>query len=174
VARLRATRPDLAAVVPVVGAAADEVARAVAAWPVPTTVVRGRTDRYDAFAAADAALAASGTVTLELAMAELPAVIAYRVSPPTAWLARRLIRVRYVSLVNLVLDRPVMPELLQGDCRPERLSAALEDLLADDAARRAQVEAGRQALARLGRGGPSPGDRAAAAVLDAIAAKRAG
>lgn len=171
VAGLRASRPDLAAVVPVIGAVADEVAQAAANWPVPTTVLRGRADKIDAFAAADVALAASGTVALELAMAETPAVIAYRVSPVSAWLARRLIRVSYVSLVNLVLDRPVTPELLQEDCRPERLTAALDVLLTDEAARRAQIEAGREALLRLGRGGPSPGERAAAVVLDVIATK---
>jgi len=167
-ARLRASHPDVRAVVPVIGAVADEVAGAAADWPAPTTVVRERADKIDAFAAADVALAASGTVALELAMAELPAVIAYRVSPLTAWLARRLIRVRHVSLVNLVLDRPAVPELLQGDCRPERLAAALDALLADEGARAAQIEAGREALARLGRGGPSPGERAAAAVLGVI------
>ncbi len=171
VAGLRSSRPDLVAVVPVIGAAADEVVRAVADWPVPTTVIRGRADKIDAFAAADVALAASGTVALELAMAETPAVIAYRVSPVSAWLARRLIRVSYVSLVNLVLDRPVMPELLQEECRPELLTASLDVLLTDEAARRTQIEAGREALLRLGRGGPSPGERAAAVVLDVIAAK---
>lgn len=171
VAGLRERRPALRAVVPVIGAVADEVAGAVADWPVPTTVVRERAEKYDAFAAAAVALAASGTVALELAMADLPAVIAYRLSPPSAWLARRLIRVPYVSLVNLVLDRPVMPELLQEDCRPERLVAALASLLDDGAARRAQTEAGREALVRLGRGGPSPGERAATVVLDVIAAR---
>lgn len=171
VAGLRVTRPDLVAVVPVIGAVADEVARAVADWPVPATVVHERADKIDAFAAADVALAASGTVALELAMAETPSVIAYRVSPFTAWLARRLVRVSYANLVNLVLDRPAVPELLQEDCQPERLTAALETLLADEAARRAQIEAGREALARLGRGGPSPGERAAAVVLDVISAK---
>ncbi|WP_316976357.1 lipid-A-disaccharide synthase [Shumkonia mesophila] len=171
VAGLRANRPDLRAVVPVIGAVADEVARAAAGWPVPATVVHGRADKIDAFAAADVALAASGTVALELAMAETPAVIAYRVNPLTAWLARRLVRVPYANLVNLVLDRPAVPELIQEDCRPERLTAALDALFVDEAARRAQVEAGREALTRLGRGGPSPGERAAAVVLDVIAGK---
>lgn len=168
-ARLGERHAGLRAVVPVIGAVADEVARAAAAWPVPAVVVRGRSEKFDAFAAADAALAASGTVALELAMAGTPAVIAYRLSGLSAWLARRLVKVRHVSLVNLVLDRPVMPELLQDDCRPDRLATALGTLLADAAARRAQVEAGYEALARLGRGGPSPGTRAARAVLGVIA-----
>ncbi|MDX9861038.1 MAG: lipid-A-disaccharide synthase [Rhodospirillales bacterium] len=171
VARLQEARPALQAVVPVIGAVADEVAGTVAGWTVPTTVVRVRAEKNDAFAAADVALAASGTVALELAMADLPAVIAYRISPPSAWLARRLVRVNYVSLVNLVLDRPVMPELLQEECRPERLAGVLATLLDDGGARRVQVEGGREALMRLGWGGPSPGDRAAAVVLDVIAAR---
>lgn len=170
VGRLRRRHPDLAVVVPVIGDIAETVAGAVTAWPVPVLVVRDKSEKYDAFAAATAALAASGTVALELALAGAPTVIAYRLNPLTAWLARRLLRVRYVSLVNLVLDRPVMPELLQEDCRPERLEEALGGLLGDAAARAVQAEAGREALERLGYGGASPGERAAAAVLDIIAA----
>lgn len=171
VARLGDRHPGLTAVVPVIGAVGDAVAEAVAGWPVPAIVVRDKAEKYDAFATATAALAASGTVALELALAGTPTVIAYRVSPLTAWLARRLVRVSYACLVNLVLDRPVIPELLQDDCRPERLVAALDDLLGDRTARQTQAEAGRDALVRLGYGGPSPGARAAAAVLEVIAGK---
>ena len=75
-----------------------------------------------------AALAASGTVSLELALAGTPTVIAYRVSPLSAWIGRRLIRVRFVSLANIVLDREVVPEFLQERCRPDLLAPALGDL----------------------------------------------
>ena len=165
---LAKTRPDLTAVVPTVETVAAGVAGAASGWPVPAVVVRGEEEKFDAFAASAVALAASGTVALELAMAGLPAVIAYRVNPLTAWLARRMIRVKFVNLVNLILDRAAVPELLQEDCRPERLAAALGGLFDDGAARAAQIAAANHAMAQLGQGGPSPSERAARAVLDAI------
>lgn len=173
-AHLARSRPGLRAVVPTVDALESEVAAMVAGWPVPARVIAGEADRFDAFAAADAALAASGTVALELAMAGTPTVIAYRVNPLTMWLARRMVRVRYVNLVNLILDREAVPEFLQEDCRPDRLAVALDGLMGDGEAGRRQTEAAREALARLGLGGPSPSNRAADAVLDVIERQRGG
>ncbi|MCH7485985.1 MAG: lipid-A-disaccharide synthase [Proteobacteria bacterium] len=163
---LEGRHPGLRAVVPTTDALGGEVEAAVRDWPVPGLVLRR--GKFDAFAAADAALAASGTVALELAMARTPAVIAYKVNPVSAFLARRLLRVPYVSLVNLILDRRAVPEYLQEDCRPERLADALDGLLADEGARLAQANAAGEALDRLGLGGPSPSGRAADAVLDLI------
>ena len=165
-ALLEGRHPGLSAVVPTTDALGPEVEAAVRRWPLPGLVLRR--DKFDAFAAADAALAASGTVALELAMARTPAVIAYKVNPASAFLARRLLRITYVSLVNLILERRAVPEYLQEDCRPERLADALDGLLADDGARLAQANAAEEALSRLGLGGPSPSDRAAGAVLDLI------
>jgi lipid-A-disaccharide synthase len=165
---LAKTRPNLTAVVPTVETVAADVAGAVSDWPVPAVVVRGEAEKFDAFAASAVALAASGTVALELAMARVPTVIGYRVNALTAWLARRMIRVRFVNLVNLILDRGAVPELLQRDCRPERLAAAIEGLFDDEAARGAQIAAARDAMVQLGFGGPSPSERAARAVLDII------
>ena len=170
VRRLAASHPGLRVVVPTVDTVADAVTRAAA--PFGGVVVRGRRDKYDAFAAADVALAASGTVTVELAMAGVPAVICYRVAPLTAAIARRLLRIRYASLVNLLLDRPAVPEFLQERCRPDLLAAAVSELLADPAAREAQRAAAKEALERLGYGGPAPSERAARIVLD-LAARRA-
>ena len=102
-------------------------------------------------------------------MAKTPAVIAYRMHPLTGWLARRLVRVRYVSLVNLVLDRPVMPELLLGECRADRLAKAVTSLLDDPQARAAQASGAAEALAVLGLDGAAPSRRAADVVLDVIA-----
>lgn len=160
--------PGLRVMVPTVETVAETVTAAVAGWPLPTVVVRGAAEKYDAFAAADAALAASGTVALELALAGLPAVITYKLSPVTAAIGRRLLKVRYVNLVNILLDRPVVPELLQERCRPAELAAAVGELLADGAAREAQRQGLREALAKLGHGGPSPSRRAARAVLEHI------
>ncbi|MDP6786052.1 MAG: lipid-A-disaccharide synthase [Rhodospirillales bacterium] len=167
-ARLRRGQPDLRCVVATVATVADGVTAATRNWPTPPLVVSDTAEKYDAFAAADAALAASGTVALELAMANTPAVIAYKINPLTAFVVRRLVKVRYVNLINIVLDRPAVPEFLQNDCRPERLAAAIDDLLGDGEARDRQIVAGRDALRRLGLGGPPTGERAARVVLDVI------
>ena len=171
--RLRYRYPDLRAVVPTVGTVEQEVASVTAHWPVPTLVVRGPAEKYDAFAASSVALAASGTVTLELALAGVPMVVAYRVMPVTHWLLRRLVKVKYVNLLNLILDRPAIPELLQQDCAPERLAAEATRLIDDRRARERQFEAYREGLDRLGRGGTSPGLRAADQVLAIIARRGA-
>lgn len=167
-ARLRSRFPDLVAVVPTVASVADAVEQAAARWPPRTLVVRD--DKAAAFAAADVALAASGTVVLELALAQIPQVVAYRLSGVSYAVAKRLVRVDYVTLVNLLLDRPAVPELLQDRCRGDLLAEEVARLIENPAARAEQLEAGRAALARLRPGEASPSDAAAAAVLR-IAAK---
>ncbi|HEC14851.1 MAG TPA: lipid-A-disaccharide synthase, partial [Rhodospirillales bacterium] len=161
-------RPALRCVVPSLPSSKEVVTAAVRGWPGSVLVVQGEEEKYDAFAAADVALAASGTVTLELAMAETPTVVAYRLNPLTAWLAKRLVRVRFVRLVNIVLDRGVVPELLLEKCRADLLAEELSHLLEDEAARREQKSGAALALAELGRGGRPPSLRAADAVLGVI------
>lgn len=161
--------PDLRLIVPTLAPVAGEVRAAVAAWPGAAVAVEGEGEKYDAFAACDAALAASGTVSLELALAGTPHAVAYRVNPLTAWLARRLIRVRFVNLVNLVLERATVPELLQEDCTGAKLAAAAFRLLRDAGARAAQKDAFAEALRGLGRGEGAPSERAAEVVLATIA-----
>ncbi|HVI53017.1 MAG TPA: lipid-A-disaccharide synthase [Candidatus Sulfotelmatobacter sp.] len=173
VSLLSESRPGLRVVVPTVETVAAEVEAEVSRWPVPVTVVKGRAARYDAFAASQAALAASGTVALELAMARLPMVIAYRLSPITAFLARRLIKLRFVCLINLLLDRAVVPELLLEDCRPDKLAPALMPLFEDGKIRTEQLVGAAEALQRLGFGEGSPSHRAAAEVLSMIDLKGA-
>lgn len=158
--------PGLRAVVPTVPQVRERVEEAVRSWPVPVTVVEGDRDKYDAMAASTAAVAASGTVALELALARLPSVIAYRLHPLTVTLYRRLIRVKYVNLVNIMLDRMLVPELLQEDCTPQKLAEAVGRLLEDPATREEQV-AGVSEVARwLGAQGTLPSERAASVVLD--------
>lgn len=169
---LQRRHPDLQAVVPMVRSVAALVEAAVGAWPIPATIVQGETEKFDSFAASNLALAASGTVSLELAMARLPAVIAYRVNPMTAWLARRLLRVRYVSLVNILQNRAVVPERLQDNCRPDILAADLERLLNDQEARDSQTLGAVGALEQLGLGGPAPSERAADAILKILDASK--
>jgi len=168
VARLASRQPKLTVVVPTVETVAAEVRAAVATWRLPVVVVEGRQQRIDAFAAGTVALAASGTVALELALARLPTVIGYIVSPLTGFLARRLLKVKFVTLLNVVMGRSVMPEYLQENCRPDLLAKAVAGLLDDPALREAQLDGCGEALLRLGRFGPSPGLRAADAVLATI------
>jgi len=164
--RLAVRFPDLRALVPTVPTVAEAVADHVQGWLVPATVLREPGAKYDAFAAADVALAASGTVAVELAVAEVPAVIAYRVAPLTAALVRRLVKVRFASLPNLLLDREVQPEFLQDDCTAENLAGALAGLLADPGARAAQRDGARAAVAMLRAGSETPSQRAARCVMD--------
>ena len=169
VAELGRRRAGVVAVLPTVPAVADQVVAGTQAWPLPSIVVRDAAAKVDAFAAADVALAASGTVALELALSRTPSVIAYRANPVTAFLARRLVRVPYVALPSIIAGRAVMPEMLQGDCRADRLAAALAELLDDPAAQRAQQASSAQVAQLLGEGGEPPSRRAARAVLEAIA-----
>lgn len=163
--RLAHRLPELRAVVPTVPAVADRVQAAAAKWPLPAVVITDRDEKPDAFAAADAALAASGTVVLELAAAGVPTVAAYRANAVTAALLRRMLTVRYVTLVNLVLDRPVVPEFLQERCRAEILTPAVEHLLVSPPAREAQRQGFREALDKLAVP-ERPSERAADVVLE--------
>lgn len=169
-ARLRKTRPELAAVVPTVEPVADLVE---GTFPAGVTVLdpRGRPAaaaeacKRAALAAADVALAASGTVSLELAAAGAPMVIGYKVHPLTAPFARRMLRIDSTTLVNLVTGTRAVPEFFQEDCAPERLAPALARLLDDPAAAAEQRRIGDRAMEILGRGGEAPGLRAARSVL---------
>ncbi len=165
-AALAASHPGLRVVMPTVETVAGEVERAVATWTMPVLVVKGAAERADAFAASRAALAASGTVALELALAGLPMVIVYKASPLTALIARRLLKVRYASLPNLLVDDEIIPEFLQEECRPERLIPVMERLLDDEGTRATQRRATGLALERLGMGGARPSFRAAEAILN--------
>lgn len=176
---LAARRPGLSVVVPAAEAVAAEVAAAVARWPVPARLLDPRGTAPEAaeatkrlaFAASDAALAASGTVTLELAAMGCPMVSAYRMNHLTSLVIRHLIRVPSANLVNILTESRVVPEFLQEYCTPAALADALADLLGSAAARERQRDAGARAMALVGRGGPAPSDRAAAAVLRVIAAQ---
>lgn len=167
VALLRDRLGALALAVPTLPRLAETVR--AAPWPVAPIVTTDETGKHDAWAAAAAALAKSGTTSLELAVAGVPQVVAYRVNPVTAAIVRRLVTVPHASLVNLLAGETVVPERLQEHCTPERLAEALLPLLADPAAAAAQRAAFTGVLDRLRpRGGLSPSEAAAAAVLDAL------
>lgn len=128
-------------VIPTTAHLADVVTRETADWPIRPQIVVKRDERHAAFRRARAALAKSGTVTLELAVSGVPMVTAYKVSGLEAAIARRLIRVPSVILANLVLGENAVPEFIQQDCQPATLAAALTPLLSDTPERRRQAEA---------------------------------
>ncbi|MCC6777038.1 MAG: lipid-A-disaccharide synthase [Hyphomicrobiales bacterium] len=131
----------LEVVVPTVPHLLEPIRAATKGWPQPPRIVASRDDKLAAFRIARAALAKSGTVTLELALAGVPTVGAYRLSWLEAMVGRRLIKVPSVILANLVLGENVVPELLQEACTAEKLAAALLPLLGDTPERRRQIEA---------------------------------
>lgn len=163
-------RPDARVVVPAVAHMVDAVAEHARAWPGNPVVLDPRQMASDqavkekraAFAAAELALAASGTVSLELAAQATPMVIAYRLSWLTQKIAERMVKLDTVTLVNLVSETRTVPECLLDDCQPEKIAAALEQV---SAAPDAQLEAMATTMERLGHGGEAPGLRAARAVL---------
>jgi lipid-A-disaccharide synthase len=174
---LRTADPDLAVIVPAATSVAERIARAFppdpTGWPRILDPRGQSADDAEArkwaiFGAADAALAASGTVSLELAAAGTPQVVAYRTSALTAAIVRRLLRVDTVTLVNLVTETRAIPEFLQDSCSADRIVPALRDLLGDPAAAARQIAAADRAMALLGRGGDPPGVRAARSVLAQI------
>jgi len=165
---LQQSRPDLVAVVPMVPSLVKDITQAANAWPVPTLLIEDDAEKFDAFAAADVALAASGTVSLELAMAGIPSVIAYKVNPITAWFALRLVQVKYVNLVNILLDRLAIPEYLQNSCTAPQMAAAINVLLDDEEAQEAQKQAYQEVLKELGIDDERPSLRAANVVLEII------
>ena len=165
--------PQLALVVPTVGTVAGAVAASIRDWNIPTIVVEGDREKRAAFAASNAALAASGTVTLELALADVPMVVAYRPNPISGWIAARLIRIPHASLVNIILGRALVPELLRSECRPELMAEQLLTLLAEGGARQALRHGFVELRARLDVGGRRPSTRAADVVLALAAGRQA-
>lgn len=139
--RVHGAKGPLDLVLPTLPHLAHEIREMTAHWMVRPRVVTAGAEKEAAFRVARAALAASGTVTLELALAGIPTVAAYRVAAIEALIVRRLINVPSVILANLVLGENVVPEFLQDDCTPDRLAAALALLLQDSPERRRQVDA---------------------------------
>lgn len=158
---LRESVPDLRVVLPTVPAVAAKVRALADSAPLPVTVVEGVADQGDLFAALHLALAASGTVTLELALAEVPTVVAYKAHPITAFIGRRMVDMSAVVLTNRILGRPVQPFLFQEACRPNDLAASLAALVPAGTPRAAQIAAGAELRARLRTGEDGAAARAA-------------
>jgi lipid-A-disaccharide synthase len=151
-------------IIPAVPHLRSVIEQAVGEWPVRPRFVEGDEDKFSAFKLATAALAASGTVTLELALVGTPAVVAYRVDPIAARL-RFLVKVPSIVLANLVLGENVYPEFVQEDCTPEKLAAAVAPLLSTTPERRRQLDLLARIPERLAVEASKPSDAAADIII---------
>lgn len=171
VKRVRSRIPGLQVAVIAAGTVAQDVAGRVAAWPFRAHLVQ-ENEKYDAMKAANVALATSGTVSSEIAMAGTATVIAYRVDNLSYALMKRLVTAKFITMFNLAADREIAPEFIQHDATPEKLADAVTDRLMHPEMAKAQADAQSEALAKLGRGGPVPSEVAADAVLKVLAERQ--
>jgi len=172
IARLKAADPALEVAVVVAGTVAADVTARVATWPFRAHVV-GEDRKYAAMRAATVALATSGTVSTELALAGAPTVIAYRFQPLSYAIMKPFFTGKYATLFNHAADEEIARELIQNDATPEKVAAEVGRLLGDPEARRLQADRQTAALDLMGREGRDPSEIAADAVLRVIAAKAA-
>ena len=161
-ARIKAVHPQTRVALPTVPHLATLIRDLTADWPITPQIIEDPATKRAAFAMADVALAASGTVSLELAAAGTPMVIAYDMHPLTLWLTRRAMLIDTVTLVNLVSETRTVPEFIGYDCRPDLIAPAVLALLQNP---HSQDQAMHLTLQRLGKGGEPPGLRAAKSIL---------
>lgn len=165
IARLSSELPGLVCILPTVPNVAGKVRVLAENWPVPLHILEDADDKFASFDAADVALAATGTVTTEVALSGTPMVTAYKLGWLTYTLARPFISVKFATLVNILLDREAVPEFIQSRCTPEALSDALLPLFRNPDARGAQIRALDEATQLLGAGEEAPSLRAARTLL---------
>ncbi|ALL15266.1 lipid-A-disaccharide synthase [Caulobacter henricii] len=173
VRQLKAGRPDLAVVVPAASTVASAVKARVAGWPFRAHVIEDEALKDDAMVAGTVALACSGTVTTELALAGCPIVVGYRTGAITYGLLKLLFKPHWVTLINIAAGKSVAPEYLQDAMQGSALSQAVAARLDDPALRQEQVEQQNAALELMGRGMPDPSDAAAEALLAFLKARPA-
>jgi lipid-A-disaccharide synthase len=166
--RLRQAKPNSHFILPTLPTLVADLRSAIAAWQQPPLLIADEANRLDMFAACDLALAASGTVTVELAAAGTPMVVIYKGGMISAEIIRRMIRVRYTALPNLLLDRPLVPELLQEHCKPDTIVSHALALLREPQARAAQKAGFREVMSRLTIEG-RPSDRVAGLLVELLA-----
>ncbi|MEC7204157.1 MAG: lipid-A-disaccharide synthase [Pseudomonadota bacterium] len=162
-ARYRAAWGDVFAVIPTVSAIRAFVEEGVSGWPKPPIIVSTPLEKYQSMKASNLALAASGTVALETALAEVPTVIAYKVSPLTAFIVRRLIKVDYVNIINVLAGKEIVPECLQEKCSPDVLADILGEF--STASGQSQIQQVRPYLSQLASSEGRPSEVAAQYII---------
>ena len=165
---LKQQHPELFFVIPTVKTVATRVKKMIKTSPLPILVVESEEDRHNAMSAATAAIAASGTVALELAIANVPHVIGYKVAPLTAILVKKFLHIQFVNLSNILLGREIVPELLQDNCQPENIVHYINRFLEKDNLYRYQQEGFKKVQSILGLGEQKPSERAADIILELI------
>jgi len=179
VARLVEHDPDVEIILPVAGAVAEEVRAMAQVWPAKTHILDPRgldfetaeQRKFAAFAAANFALAASGTVTLELAAFRVPMIVGYRMPKLNEFILRRVMTVDTGTLVNIITGTKIVPEYWQDDCSGTQLAKGLRSLIENGKARDDQVAGFDRAFEALGESDDAPSKRAAQSVISALAEK---
>lgn len=151
---------NLVIVIPTVDTVSDRIKNDLQDWKINHIIVKSEQERYDAFCASDVSIAASGTVSLELALAKVPHLIAYKVNKLTGILAKKLLKIKYVNLINILADKEVIPELLQETCTAENIVKTVEKLLKE---KKQPVE---KSLKKLGLGELSPSEKMAKKLIE--------
>lgn len=170
--KMRIKHLDFTYVLPTVSTVAEHVKKIVADADLPIIVVETEAERRAAFQNADIAVAASGTVALELAILDIPHVIAYKVPKLTEWIARRCLHIQFVNLTNILLGYEVVPELLQTDCNPDNILQYLEQFLDKNILYRRQMENFAKLRQLLGLGEQTPSDNAATAIIRMLKSRK--
>jgi lipid-A-disaccharide synthase len=170
--RLMAEGKELELILPTMPHLLELVREGVSSWKVAPRIVVGEQEKRAAFRIATAALAKSGTVTLELALAGVPMVTAYRTGELEAFILRRALTIASVILANLVIGENVVPEFLQENCTAEKLAGALGEVMTDSPMRRRQVEAFARIDSIMSTGSQPPSVRAADIVLGMLRKSR--
>lgn len=166
---LKDQRPNLHVVIPAAATVAEAVKARVAGWPYRAHVIEDEQLKDDAFVAATVALACSGTVTTELALAQAPMVIGYRLGAMTYGILKLLFKPPWITMFNIAAGEFVAPEFVQDECNGPALAAAVAQRLDDPDFRARQIVSQDAALAKMGRGGPDPSEIAADTVLKLLA-----
>jgi len=164
--RLKDYFPHLFLIIPSVEAIADEVRNAFARTDIPHCVITGQQERYNAFRISTFALAASGTVTLELTACGTPHVIAYTFNAMTNQMIKRMATTDYANLINILADKPIIPEFVLENCREDLIAAKVLELMQNPAMAQAQINEAKQYFAQLKPEDMMPSEKVASIVRE--------
>ena len=166
VEQIHKEHPEFYFAIPTVSTVAEYVKAGIKNCQLPIVVTETENDRYNAFKASSAAIAASGTVALELAILGVPHIVGYKVSPFSAWLAKKFLKIEFVNLSNILLGREIVPELLQERCIPINIRTYIEQILRQDTLYAKQIDGFTKVREVLGFGCHTPSENAATIILN--------